>query len=188
MEVCIVKLHLLFMGVAYYLIDTARIALWICILWWRNSVGLWSMFRFEHWLILHLQKIEILLNILVFNSLRTQCHPVLPHFCRLSPSLLLVRGYLVRLDLNTAQTDTHEQLPIAHAQLEIHVVPILNEMPWKILNWIAEQLDSDIVPRHAGDCLPVYRTHPKIARSVDVSFPVVAVVYPGPKLCSGIGQ
>jgi len=87
------------------------------------------MFRFEHWFILHLQKIEILLNILVFNSSRTQCHPVLPHFSHLSPSLLLIRGYLVSLDLNTAQTDIHEQLPIAHAQLEIHVVPILYEMP-----------------------------------------------------------
>lgn len=92
------------------------------------------MFCFKHRLILHLQKIEILFNIFVLYSLRTQSHPVLPHFSHLSPSLLLVRGYLVRLDFNAAQADVHQQLPIAHAQLEIDVIPILYEMPRKVLN------------------------------------------------------
>ena len=86
------------------------------------------MLRFQHWPILHLQKIEILLNILTLHSLGTQRHPVLPQFYTLFTPLLF-RGVPVSLDIDAAQTDIHQQLAVAHAQLEIDVVPVLNEMP-----------------------------------------------------------
>jgi len=85
------------------------------------------MLGFQHRPILHLQKIKTLLNILAFHSLGTQRHPVLPQFYTLFTPLLF-RHIPVCLDIDAAQTDIHQQLAVAHAQLEIDVVPILNEM------------------------------------------------------------
>lgn len=111
--------------------------------------------------------------------------PSLQHIPLLFLSLL--RRFTMSFDFYGTQSSVHKQLSIVHAELKVNMIPILYEMPAKILNRATHQLNSDIMPRHSRYILPINRTSPIILRWVDIRDSIVAVIYSWPKLSSRIG-
>ena len=73
-------------------------------------------------------------------------------------------------------TSMHQQLTIVKLSLEIHKVPVLNEMSCQIMNTSTLNFDANIMPRHSGLRLFVDVRHLKLPRSVNITEPEVTKV------------